>query len=126
MRVSGERILTRDLRLALDERKHVVDEFLFHACAVFLDPFDGNLLLVVGDSLERQEIVLADVRAGAHVSLESDHLSGLTVYSALDSDLARVEGLVYIGLGSGVGSASLEKAELYSSDLDADPVKVLE
>ena len=42
--------------------------------------------------------------------------------SALDSDLARVESLVYIGLGSGVGSASLEKAELYSSDLDADPV----
>ena len=71
MRVSGERILTRDLGLALDERKHVVYEFLLHARAVFFDPLDGNFLLVVGDSLERQEIVLADIRAGAHVSFES-------------------------------------------------------
>ena len=86
-RVAGEGILQRELRLALDQREDVVNEFLLEAVALVVDPVHRDLLFEVGHALERKKIKLADV--------VSVHKLG-----EFDPDLADMLSIVIIGNAS--------------------------
>ena len=115
--VSGERILKRQLRLALDKGKCVINEVMGKAVLLFVDPLHGDLLLVVCNGGEGKELQLAGVLSVNVDALESDHLAGDTGNSLLYGFLTCGKRLVDVGLGGQVSSAALEKAQLNAADL---------
>ena len=92
--VSGQGILKRKLRLALNERQNVVDELVLEAVLGLVYPLQRNLLLVICDLGEGDELALAAVLAVSAVGCgSSSDSSSSTADSANGMLIHRSQGL---------------------------------
>ena len=112
-----EGIYFRQLRLALNQRQHIVDKGLLHAVVRWIDPFKGNLLFRVGNVSKWQQLGLADVFSVLAAPLEAHHFIGHAVHSVFNSGLSAHDGLLNVRFGGKVSTAALEEAQLNTADL---------
>ena len=115
---AGQAVFLLKLRLALDERKRILDEIFGDIVAFGVDPFLRELLLEVGHIAQVEQLCAAGIAVGA-VALEADHLVGHTGEHLLNSGLAGHERLVDVGLRGAVRRAALEQAQFDAANLRA-------
>lgn len=117
----GEAVFERHLGFALDEGLGVADKLVVEADAVLVDPIAGEFFDAVGDVGQGGEAGFDGVAVGVAAD-EGDHLVGLPGDGGLDGGLAGEEGLVGVGLGTGVGGGALGHAELDGAGLEGGEV----
>lgn len=97
--ISGQGVLQRQLRLSLNKRQYIVYKFMLEAVAIGVNPFQGDLLLIVCHGGEGEKYHFAVVFTVNVFPLKSDHLSGGAGNSLLNGFLACTESFLNVCLG---------------------------
>ena len=110
IRKAGKTVLQRDLRIALDQRKQIVDVRLSETVAAGIDPFTRDLAFGVRAGIQIDQLdftLIVAILVG--FAAEANHLVRDAVYCIFNGDASGFEGFGNIGLRGRVRRAALQE-----------------